>query len=150
MNAAQIHLLTNHLPILGAAFALLVLAMAFLMRANPQPVRNAAYAILIVSALGAVVANWSGEGAEEIAEHIAGVTHDAIEEHEDAAVFALWSSLLSGFLAAGALVAGVLRPTWNGRMALVVGLVTLWAFTVAARTGWLGGKIRHTELEQVK
>jgi hypothetical protein len=150
MNSIHIHLLTNHLPILGTAFGLLVLLLAALFRAPSQQVRNCAYILLVVSALGAIVANWSGEGAEELTEKLPGFSHDAIEAHEEAAPFALGGSLLAGALAVAALVMSVLRPAWNVRMAVIVGLAAVLAFAASVRTGLLGGKIRHTELDQPK
>lgn len=147
MNPAHIHLLSNHIPILGMVFGLLVLVYSFAWRNQSQPVRNAAYLIFLVAAVGAVVANWSGEGAEELAEHLPGVTHDAIEEHEDAAGFALWTSLITGALALAGLVFSAVKPAWNGRLAVAVCLVALFSSTVVVRTGYLGGKIRHTEID---
>lgn len=145
MNQAHLHLLTNHLPILGSAFGLLVLVLASASRAHAQAVRNAAYVLFVVSAIGAVIANWTGEGAEELVEEQAGVTHESIEAHEDAAPYALGAALAAGVLALAGLAAAAIRPAWNGRMALAVGLVALFAFATSARTGWLGGKIRHPE-----
>lgn len=148
MNAVHLHLLTNHLPILGTAFGLLVLLLAGIFRAPSQQVRNCAYVLVLVSALGAVLANWSGEGAEELTEKLPGVSHDAIEAHEEAAPFALGGTLAAGALSLAALVLSAFRPAWNVRMALAVGLVALFAFAASVRTGLLGGKIRHTELDQ--
>lgn len=146
MDAVHIHLLTNHIPILGSAFGLLLLLITFFLRAPSQQLRNAAYLILVVSALGALVANFSGEGAEEAVERLAGVSHDAIEEHEDAAPFAVAWSALAGVLALAGMLLSAFRPAWNGRMAWAVTLAALLAFATSARVGWLGGKIRHTEL----
>lgn len=147
MNAVHLHLLTNHIPILGSAFGLLVLACGFLLRNPSQQVRNAAYLILVVSALGAFAANFSGEGAEEAVEHLAGVAHDPIEAHEDAAPFAVAWAALAGALSLAGLALSVFRPAWNRRMAWAVSVAALFAFATAARVGWLGGKIRHTELD---
>lgn len=146
MDAIHLHLLSNHLPILGGAFGLLVLAFAFVLRNPSQQVRNAAYLILVVSAVGAFVAYFSGEGAEEAVERLAGVTHDSIEAHEDAAPYAVALSALAGLLSLAGLGLSVFRPAWNGRMALIVFLAALLAFLSCARVGWLGGLIRHTEL----
>lgn len=150
MNPVYLHLLTNHLPVLGTAFGLLILLLAAFFRAPSQQVRTCAYVLLVVSALGAVVANWSGEGAEDILEKLPGYSHDAIEEHEHAAPYALGGSLAAGGLALVAMVLSGLRPAWNVRMAVGVALVALFAFATTVRTALLGGKIRHTELEQTR
>jgi hypothetical protein len=147
MDAVHLHLLTNHVPILGGAFGLLLLAVTFFLRTPSQQLRNAAYLILVVSALGAFVADASGEGAEEAVEHLAGISRYPLEEHEEAAPFAVGLSALAGVLSLAGLGLSVFRPAWNGRMALAVSLAALLAFASSARVGWLGGKIRHTELE---
>lgn len=147
MDAVHLHLLSNHLPILGSAFGLLVLAFSFLLRSPSQQVRNAAYLILVVSALGAFAAYLSGEEAEEAVEHLAGVSQDPIEAHEEAAPFAVGLSALAGALALAGLGLSVSKPAWNGRLAGAVALAALLAFAASARVGWLGGKIRHTELD---
>jgi hypothetical protein len=147
MNPAHVHLLTNHLPILGSVFGLLVLIYSFLLRKPSQQVRTAAYLILVVAAIGAVAANASGEGAEESVKRLPGVTHDAIEEHEDAATFALGAALAAGALSLFGIAANAFKPAWNGRLAVANLLVALFSLAVSARTGYLGGKIRHTELD---
>jgi hypothetical protein len=148
VNAVHLHLLINHLPILGCAFGLLVLGYGFLVRTPSQQVRNAAYLILIVSALGAFGAQLSGEGAEEAVEHLAGVSEDRIKAHEDAAPFAVGLSALAGALSLGGLILSIFKPAWNGRLAWAACLAALLAFAAVARVGWLGGKIRHTELDR--
>lgn len=147
MDATHLHLLSNHLPILGSAFGLLVLCFGLTLRTPSQPVRTAAYLILILSAAGAIVAHLSGEGAEEAVERLPGVSDAAIEAHEEAAPFAVATSALAGVLALAGIASGFLKPAWAGRIALATTLAALVAFAAAARTGWLGGKIRHTELD---
>lgn len=111
----------------------------FTLRNAPQPVRNAAYLIFLVAAIGAAVANWSGEGAEELVDELSGVAHDNIEEHEDAATFALWTSLITGGLALAGLVFRRSGPPGT------VGLQWLWAWwpcsrrrLSSARVTWVG------------
>lgn len=148
MTQAHLHLLVNHLPILGTAFGLLVLLFGAATRS--QTARTAAYLLLAVSAAGGLAAHWSGEGAEEIVEDMAGFSHEAIEEHEQAAGYALGVSVVLGLLSLAGMGTSVFMPRWNGRMALVIGLVALFTFAVMARTGYLGGRIRHTELEKAR
>jgi hypothetical protein len=145
MNQAHLHLMTNHVPILGTLCALLVLGFSFFTRA--QAVRTAAYLLFVFSAFGAVIANWTGEGAEKIVEDLPGISHPVLEEHEEAADFALAASLTAGVLAVAGMAVSVFRPAWNGRMALAIGILGVLAFSIASRTAYLGGKIRHTELE---
>ncbi len=144
MNDAHLHLIVNHVPILGTLFAL-VLGAYGAVRRQPTVVR-AAFLALIVCGVGAFVAKETGEDAEEVVEEIAGVNRRAIHEHEEAADLATWASLV---LAVGAL--GVL--VWRRREPEIgpipIGIVLLGAaivFGLMVRVGNLGGEIRHTEI----
>lgn len=144
MNPVHTHLLTNHLPIFGTLFGLLLFGVGLMARNNSF--RSAAYFLFFVAALSTPVVYFSGEEAEETVERIQGISETSLEAHEDAAVFSSVASVLIGVLAIAGLVVGKVRPAWNGRMSLVIGAGALVAFAIAARTGYLGGKIRHTEL----
>lgn len=144
MNEAHLHLLMNHLPVIGSGFGLAFLFVA-LVRHN-RTLYNAAMAIIVFCALATIPVFLTGEPAEEIVEHLPGVTHDVIEEHEEAAKFALIGVEIVGALA---LVGGFRslrgRPLPNGYGWVVfVGLGVVTANML--RTANLGGQIRHTEI----
>jgi hypothetical protein len=54
--------------------------------------------ILTLSSFSILPVYFSGEGAEEIVEHLAGVSHVTIEEHEEIAELGLYVSLFVGLL----------------------------------------------------
>src|SRR5690606_35255273 len=87
MDQTRLHLFITHLPVFGAALGLIVCLLGMRWK-NTQTIKAAWY-VLLLTALGAAVAYITGEAAEETVEHTAGISEDAIEEHEDAAVFAL-------------------------------------------------------------
>ena len=145
MNWAHLHLLTNHVPVLGTLFGLLLLAWGTLRR--NEAIQRAALATFVVAALFAIPVFPTGEPSEEAVEHLAGTAEQAIETHEEAALLALISVELLGVIAALAIVwrrAGVAR--FVTRAALVLSVVTAG---LMARTANLGGKIRHAELRGV-
>lgn len=144
MTPAHVHLLVNHVPILGTFFGLLVLAYGTF-RGNKQ-IQGTAYLLFILSALGGVVAYLTGEGAEDLVEKIAGISENAIEAHEEAAVYSLIASIVLGLISAAGVFLGRIKTTYESRFAIAIGLVALFSFSVGARVGFLGGKIRHTEL----
>lgn len=142
MNWAHIHLLSNHIPVLGTLFGLLLLAWGVVRR--NEVIQRAALATFVVAAVVAVPVFFTGEPSEEAVEHLAGTAEQAIEVHEDAAVLALISVELLGVVAAFSLMwrrAGMSR--FVTRAALVLSVVTAG---LMARTANLGGKIRHAEL----
>jgi uncharacterized membrane protein len=142
MNAAWAHLVLNHVPILGVAFALPLLAVA-LFRRNETLLR-AGWVALVVVALVAGPVYLAGEGAEEIVEDLPGVSHDAIEAHEEIALFALIGAVTLGVvsLAARVLSRRGPAPEWLRIGSLVLALVVAGIMTATADKG---GRIRHPE-----
>ncbi|WP_133272618.1 hypothetical protein [Hymenobacter radiodurans] len=143
MNGAHLHLLLNHLPILGSLFGLVLLLVA-LVRRQPLLVRAGLITLLVAAAL-AIPANLTGEEAEEVVEHYPGVTHALIHAHEEAAELAMWALEFTGALA----LASLLLLTRNhARAALFTRLTLAGAFIsfgMMARAGNLGGQIMHPE-----
>ena len=144
LNAAQFHLLLNHVPVIGSIFALAVLAWG-LLRRSPE-VQRAAMLAMVVIAVFTVVAYLTGKGAEEVVEHLPGISHDLVEEHEEAALWAGWLLVATGLAAAWALWAGRggrRAPGWTTGAVLLLGAL---GFAASARTAHLGGLIRHPEI----
>lgn len=142
MNWAHLHLLTNHIPVLGTLFGLLLLTWG-MVRHN-ESIQRAALATFFVAALVAIPVFLTGEPSEDAVEHLVGTAESAIETHEDAAVLSLISVELLGLIAVLSVIwrrAGLSR--FVTRAALVVAVVTAG---LMARTANLGGKIRHAEL----
>lgn len=145
MNAAQLHLALNHVPIILLPTALL-LALAGLVRRSRE-LTTAGLLLTVLVGLVVLPVYFSGEGAEELVEHLPGVVHDTIEEHEDAGKFAMIAILVTGALGALALLLGRGHPTGRGRtLLLLVLLAGAVASAAGLRTGHLGGLIRHPEI----
>jgi uncharacterized membrane protein len=106
----------------------------------------AAYHVLILSALGAVVAYLTGEGAEETVENIQGVAENAIEAHEEFAMFALISLIYTGIASILGVILTLKKSSFANKISIVILFLALVGFGLVARTGYLGGKIRHTEV----
>src|SRR6186997_25315 len=99
MNGAFLHLLINHVPILGSLFALCLLIYGMFMKSGS--VIRAAFVSLIVTALVSIPAFLSGEEAEHVIKPIIGINKEAIEQHEEMAEIAFWSLMMSGAIALG-------------------------------------------------
>lgn len=144
MNPTHIHLLITHLPIFGSILGGLVLAHGLWTKSNQTKI--AAYNIFIISAIGAGIAYLTGEAAEETVENIQGIAKNMIDEHEDFAVFALVSLIILGVASIGGLFMTLRKSALTSTAAIVILFISLISFGLVARTGYLGGQIRHTEI----
>jgi crotonobetainyl-CoA:carnitine CoA-transferase CaiB-like acyl-CoA transferase len=143
MSSAHLHLIINHIPVLGVLFGAAILAYG-LWRLQDAVIR-VALGLFVASGLGAVGAYFSGEGAEEIVEELPGISHDIIETHEEVALIAFLLTALLGTVALALLIWR--RRSDIPRVAAVSLLVAaIGVFGVLAYTANTGGKIRHTEL----
>ena len=83
MNAAHIHLLLNHFPILGALFAAGVLLAGVLF--NDRKINQVGLVSLVLFAILTIPAFLTGEGAEEVLEELPGISNASIKDHEEIA-----------------------------------------------------------------
>lgn len=142
MDAAHLHLLINHVPVLGTIFGLAALAYG-LLRKQEAVVRLSLW-VFVISGLMAVVAYLSGEGAEDLIENLADVSEAYLEPHEDAGFYALISAIVLGVFAAGSLAFFRTKlPRLLGMLVLVLALGVSGLMTWTAN---LGGQIRHPEI----
>lgn len=144
MSQVHLHLLITHLPVFGSILGALVLGYG--LWAKSSQTKNAAYFLFIISALGAGIAYLTGEGAEEATEKIAGVSENMIKLHESSALYALISLVILGGASILALVETRLKTSLIKSTATLTLILSLISFGLVARTGYLGGKIRHTEI----
>jgi len=144
MDQTHIHLLITHLPIFGSILGGLVLAHGLWTNSNQTKI--AAYNLFIISAIGAVVAYLTGEGAEETVENMQGVVEATIKTHEEFAVFALISLIILGLASIIGLFLTLRKTPLTRAVAFIILFISLISFGLVARTGYLGGQIRHTEI----
>jgi hypothetical protein len=144
MNQTHIHLIITHLPIFGSIFGGLVLAHGIRTRSNQTTI--AAYQLFILSSFGAVVAYLTGEGAEETVEDLPGVIEATIKTHENFAMFALISLIVLGLISIVGLWLTLTKSPSKRTLAFVILFISLISFGLVARTGYLGGLIRHQEI----
>ena len=164
MDSAYLHIVTNHIPIVGVPFALALLVLGIWRKS----VELKSVALLVFTLLGIVTLGvyLLGQGGKEFVEHLAGVSEHAIEEHEKMGLISLGSvgvtailSLLGLILYKGFFflkrrqsdrildgeVSAEAKPSLpNWLIFAVLGLAIL-SSGILGYTGKLGGKIRHTE-----
>jgi uncharacterized protein DUF389 len=144
MNWAHVHLLLNHLPVIGSIFGVLLLLFALLRKS--EELKRVTLGVFVFTALLALPVYFTGEPAAEVVEHLPRVEASLIEEHQDAALFALLTAEATGVVALAGLILFHRAERLPGRIvgaALVLSLATsglmLW-------TANRGGRIRHTEI----
>lgn len=146
MNAAHLHLLVNHLPIIGFALGLILLCATMVMRGD-RGMFLASGIVLIIAGAGAIAAQFTGEPAEEVVEHLQDVPKALIETHEEVAMVA---TIFAAITALSALVLAVVTLRREGRIPLlalsILTLITLASCVAMAWAGTSGGKIRHSEI----
>lgn len=144
MNQTHLHLVLNHLPIVGVMLSGVLLAIALLLK-NGQ-FQRVCLALLVVFALVAIPVYLTGESAEHAAKRSAGVSKALVEQHEEAAKVTLVAvEILGGAALLAALV------TWravviSGAFGAIVLVLTFGASALFAWTGYLGGQIRHPDV----
>lgn len=144
MNQTHIHLLITHLPIFGSILGGLVLAYGLWSKSNNTTI--AAYFLFIISSIGAGISYLTGEAAEETVENIQGVVEANIKTHEEFALFALISLIILGVASILGLFLTIKKSTLTRTTAFVILFISLISFGLVARTGYLGGQIRHIEI----
>lgn len=144
MNWAHLHLLLNHVPVLGTVFGLGLLTYAIMRRSDH--LKRAALNVFIAVALIALPVYFTGEPAEEVVEDTAGVSKGTIDAHEESALVSLLGVEALGVIAlAGLVIARRGRPV----SPRVAGIALTAAIATAIAMAWtanLGGRIRHPEI----
>jgi uncharacterized membrane protein len=142
---AHLHVVLNHLPIIGSILGTLVLIYGIFSKSRHTKI--AAYGLLIISALGAAVTYATGEPAKEIIENIAGISRNAIELHKEAAQISLFTMFILGVSSLAGLYASYFKKSYAKKIAMLTVIIGLISFVSISVTGYLGGKIRHTEFD---
>lgn len=141
-DAAHVHLLVNHFPIILSAIGLIAALVALATRRRAVWVY--ALATLTISGVTAYPVMLTGHAAEDVMEKKWYVVKDAIHEHEEASDWATWMLLAMGVASAYGWYRLVRQPEAKGPPAWVQAAVIVTALlgaTTSARTAWLGGKI---------
>lgn len=143
MDFGHLHLLINHLPVFGSILGSLVLIIGIYKKSETTII--ASYLLLILAAFGAFVAFLTGEPAEDAIEKIGGISENAIELHEDFAFITLIILIVLGLVSFVGWFLIVKKMEIARVTSFIILFVAIGSFILAARTAYLGGKIRHTE-----
>lgn len=146
MNGAHLHLLVNHFPIVGVILATLVLIAGFIFKNTS--VKVTALGLYVFSALSSIVSYLTGEQAEEVVEHLAGISETLIHTHEEFAEFFHITTLILGALALLTLILHYRRSPYVRYLFIAIFIAAAVDIYAAKQTGTSGGEIRHSEIRQ--
>lgn len=144
MNAAQIHLALNHAPLFFSIIGGGILLLGILKKNHS--LTNVSLYLLVVAAICTIPVFLTGEGTEELVEHLPGTNKGAIEQHEDMAKIALVVIAATGLMALISLLLANRKVSISRPLLIVVAILSLVSFGTMAQTAHLGGLIRHSEL----
>ena len=144
MDSTHLHLLLNHFPVIGTIIGTLVMAYGYF--TNSASTKKAALLTWVLMALFTIPVFLTGEPAEESVENLPGVSEAIIHDHEEAAELAIWAMGAVGLLSLIALLAPAAQEKAAKTMIGIAFVLSLVSFGLMARTGYLGGQIRHTEI----
>lgn len=144
MNDAHLHLAVNHLPIVGVIIGTLVLIAGFLLRKDQ--IKGTALGIFIFSGIAAIVANATGEGAEEIVEEMGTISHKIIHVHEEMAETFLLLTIGLSVISLITLFLAIKKKDYAKYGYILVFVLALACIFFGKETGTTGGEIRHTEI----
>ena len=144
MNEAHLHLLVNHIPIIGVVIGILVLSTGYILKNNT--IKRTALGIFIFTSLFAIPAFFSGEGAEEVIEKLPGVSENYIEAHEEAAEVFIWIIASLGVLSLLTFLSDYFKSKISNWLYLLTALMAIVTIVFAKQVGTTGGEIRHIEI----
>ena len=143
IDAAHVHLMLNHLPVIGAPLLLLLLTIGLLRSSRELVTVSLLLVVGLAAATGLVYL--TGEPAEELVEHASWFRDALAETHEEHATVSLVAVLITGALA-GVAVALRHRPRAGALLPRIVWACLLLSTALLGWTAWSGGQIRHEEV----
>lgn len=144
INFAHLHLLLNHIPVIGTIIAVCLFLISFF--GKNDDLRRSSLIIFAGIAFLTIPTFVSGFGAQASIAKQPDVSKALIERHEGAAMLSFWFMEITGALAIVGLwqFHRTSRPArWNVLAVLLFSVATVG---LMARTGNTGGDIRHPEV----
>lgn len=143
ITPAHLHILINHIPIIGLPIIALLLLWG-LVRREDAIVRAALIGTVLIAA-GTWLTDFTGDGAKDDIRHLAWANKDVIVAHQDAGDQLNLVAIATGIVALAALVLARGGRPVRRTLAFAVLVLLVGSSALAARAAWQGGKIRHDE-----
>ncbi|NIP29484.1 MAG: hypothetical protein GTO02_03820 [Candidatus Dadabacteria bacterium] len=144
MNPVHLHLMLNHIPLVGVGFVILLFVIAIFLRSNQ--LINISLIFVILVALWAIPAHQTGELAEEYVENLPSYSEQLVYDHDIAADIAFIFTEVVGVLALISLISRRFHKKFSHKITILTLLGLIVCGVLLARAANLGGKIHHPEL----
>ena len=149
MNAAHLHLVLNHFPVIGSAIAIFVLIIGILKKSDD--IKKTGAMIIVLTALITIPVYLSGEDAQaKIEGNYDDVDEEFVEPHEDFALYSFIAMDIAGLFALGSLLMYRKQKALPNSVTYLLLIVLLIVNGMMAYTANLGGKIHHPEIREDK
>ncbi len=146
MNSAHLHLMFTHLPIVGIGIAVLLNIYAIFSKSNE--IKKLTLWFYVLLGAFALLAYFTGDGAEEIIKTYPGISPDMIEDHEHAALFFFIGLMVISAVSMLGLYILKTKVQLLKKFNLYLLIAAIFVSTIAIKTGYSGGEIRHSEMKQ--
>lgn len=147
INAAHLHLILNHIPIIGTAIAIFVLIIGFFWKSDD--IKRVCLMILVLTALITIPVYLSGKDSEGMIEgNYEDVDEEFIEEHEEFALYSFIAMDIAGFIALIGLVLYRRPKIFPLYFTILMFLILMVVNGMMGWTANLGGKIHHPEIRE--
>lgn len=144
MNAIYLHLILNHIPVLGTIFCLFFMLYAVISK-NKQLQQIISFLLILISIISLPVF-FSGHNAHETLEKLPEISKDAIENHENAALPALIAIEVTGVIALTSIIASKQFGQSSKYLTTAVLALSIVSAFLLSKAAYTGGHIRHPEL----
>jgi uncharacterized membrane protein len=149
MNAAHLHLVLNHFPVIGSAIAIFVLILGILKKSDD--IKKTGAMIILLTSLITIPVYFSGEDAQAMIEgNFDDVDEEFIEPHEDFAFYSFIAMDIAGLLALASLLRFRNQNSFPNSVTYTLLILLIIVNGMMAYTANLGGKIHHPEIREDK
>ena len=143
MNWPYIHLMINHFPVI--AFLLGLLFVLYAMLRKSEELKKTSLGFLVLVALITVPIYFTGDEAGDIMERLPDVSKSLVEQHQEAASFALTAAVVLGIVAFGGLFFFRCAAAISRWFMVLTLILTIAVNSLIGLTANLGGQIRQPE-----
>ncbi len=146
ISPAHLHLILNHIPIIGAGFVAAMLFIAIVYRNFFM--EKVSLLFLVAIALTTAIVFKTGDGTAAAVQNLPGVSQQSILAHASAARIGLVLMFIIGCISLGGLVYFRKSDKLPRMYVFVVFALTVINTAVFIWIGYLGGQIMHPEIRQ--
>ncbi len=146
-SMAHVHLIINHVPILGSIFVLVLFIIALVFKNGF--LQKLSLWFLVGIALSTAVAYVSGEKTDGAVRGLPEVADAMITVHKQVARYGLIIMFIAGVISLGGIIFYSKRTVLPVYLRISVLLILLVCVAVLAYAGFLGGLVMHPEIRSL-